>query len=269
MKRRATALVCLLLALLLCGCSGGASVRVGLCAEGLPMCAETNGTAAGFDAEFCELLCERMGLRASVRCMSAAELTAALADGSVDLAVGLSGGADGILYVPYLTDSLAAATAPGSEITSPNKLSGKRVGVVAGSAAAKYLAAHPEVRHSYALVAYDADLREMLMDMLVSEYDAVLLEERLAGYWATRGGVGVTVLEECLADTKTDRCIACAQTGGGPARMEKAFAALKELRTDGTLAALSESWFGRDLTAAAGAEAAPPEETEVQADGTD
>jgi polar amino acid transport system substrate-binding protein len=149
--------------------------------------------------------------------------------------------------VPYLDNKQVIVTLAESDIKAKADLAGKRVGAQSESSAVSAMEKDSALYQSFdggKAITFE-DNNQALMDLEAGRLDAVVADEILLRYYITlKGQEKFTVLDENFGDE---------QYGVGirkdDSRMVDAFnAAYAELKEDGTLKAISEKWFGEDIT---------------------
>jgi L-cystine transport system substrate-binding protein len=132
-------------------------------------------------------------------------------------------------------------------IHSLDDLKGKVVGAGTGSEHTKlvedYLAAHPgafEIRY------YDGNVTPVLLDIAEGRIDAHVNDPIVAKDHADKLGLAVEATGDLLA--KVPSYFVFSKDAKGEALKAKIDAALTGLKADGSLAKLSQQWFGHDYT---------------------
>lgn len=145
---------------------------------------------------------------------------------------------------PYLRNRQVVVVRTDSGITSLDDLADKTVSVQGGSSAMVALDEKPELKESFKeLLEFDENVTA-LMDLNQKLSDAVLVDEIVANYYIEKEIGDLMVLEETMAEE---------QFGIG-FRLEDAELCQKvndtllEMAQDGTMAEISQKWFGADTT---------------------
>ena len=145
---------------------------------------------------------------------------------------------------PYLRNRQVIVVMANSDITELSDLAGKVVAVQAESSAVKALDKNPELKASIKELAEFKDNVTAMMDLEAGISDAVLMDEIVAEYTIKEMNKPFVVLEEALAPE---------EYGIGFRKEDEELCkkvndALHEMAEDGTLAKISEDWFGTDIT---------------------
>jgi ABC-type amino acid transport substrate-binding protein len=133
-------------------------------------------------------------------------------------------------------------------ITGLASLGGLRVGTGVGSNYSKLLedynarGAKPAIDIKY----YDGNLATVLQDVVAGRLDATVNDRLTVGYNVKQLKLAVKLVGGPLALVPSHFVVR--KDAEGQALLAKVNAALAELKTDGTLARLSQKWFGEDFT---------------------
>lgn len=148
---------------------------------------------------------------------------------------------------PYLNNKQVIVTLADSDIKTKADLAGKNVGAQSLSSAVTAMEKEAELYQSFkgGKAITFADNNQALMDLEAGRIDAVVADEILVKYYITlKGAEKYTVLEEDFGDEEYGVGIR-----KDDQRMVNAFnAAYEELKAEGKLAEISQSWFGEDIT---------------------
>ena len=132
----------------------------------------------------------------------------------------------------------------GSDITSLDDLAGKKVVVQKDSSGLAALEENEELTSTFAeLVQVDSYLNAM-MELEASNVDAIVMDEIVARYEIQTSGKDFVVLDEAVAGEEYGVGFLL----GNTELRDKVQAVLEEMAADGTLAAISNKWFGSDVT---------------------
>lgn len=249
MKRRISCLLCLVLtALLLSGCaSQGGAINVGIAAAGLPASVQTRNGFDGFEVELWQRIGLRLGREVRFHAMGENEGIAAVGDKRLDAYCGArdSRGAPGVtLLGPYRNEHLVAVVAEGSRLSEPGDLEGCRIAVAEGGEAAAWLAANPSVKSGFGSTVYVEDMYSALLDIMVADYDAALLDRSEAAWQILRGSMKLTCMAESLDGEGTPLYFAMQADHTLYGHVAQA---LYEMALEGELSELSQKWFGQEL----------------------
>lgn len=150
------------------------------------------------------------------------------------------------LSIPYMENTIAIVVVKDSGIKNKVDMAGKRLAVQGGSSAEEALNtdANKEFRESLAEVNGSfKDYVTALMDLETGNSDAVLMDSVVAEYMINTGK-NFEVLDDNLVAEE----YAIGFRKGDEKLAEAVNKALRELNADGTVAEISDKWFGFDNT---------------------
>lgn len=148
------------------------------------------------------------------------------------------------LSTPYMNNDMVLVVRADSGIMVKEQLDGKKLGIQAGSTAAEALDEKSEFKSILAAVKSYATNDEALKELEKGDLDAVLLDQVVADWYITVNEADLVCLEESLLHEE----YAIGFRKDDDALAEEVEKKLMEMVKDGTLAKISEKWFGRDLT---------------------
>lgn len=253
-----TGLAVVFTSLALVGCGGsGSSASQGKIVIGLddnypPMgFRDESGNITGFDVDLAKEAAKRMGEEVEFKGIDWSSKEAELQSGRVDaLWNGLEiteDRAKNMLFTkPYMQDrQVIFRRADDNSIQKPEDLRGKVVATQSGSSTAEdYLDSNQQAMGFKEVKKYP-DFLSAFMDLENGRVDAVVCDEIIGRYYmekhpqklaAVAGHVGA-VTDFGVGVKKDDTAL--------KDRLDKV---LDEMRQDGTMAKISEKWFGKDLT---------------------
>lgn len=210
---------------------------------------DDNQEIVGFDIDVAREVCKRMGIDLVIQPIKWEAMGMELSTKNVDciwngMTYNEERAKSMTLSIPYMKNTQVAVVLAGSSVNTLKDLAGKTVAIQNGSTASDAIDANKEFKDSLKELVKVDDNVQALLDLKVSGSDAVVMDEVVARYYTEKEPGTYKVLEESLADEeyvvgfrKGDESL-CAE-------VEKY---LKEMAGDGTLAKISETWFGKDLT---------------------
>ncbi len=145
---------------------------------------------------------------------------------------------------PYMANNQVFVVKSDSGIKTLAGLSGKVVVVQSDSSAEAALEEEAELVATFGDYIKAADYNTAIMDLEAGAVDAVAMDEVVANYQIQKRGMGLVVLEEKLAEEEYGVGFLL----GNEALRDKVQKALDNMAKDGTLAKISEKWFGKDVT---------------------
>ena len=145
---------------------------------------------------------------------------------------------------PYLNNAQVVIVRADSGINSLSDLSGKVLGVQAGSSAADAINENPEFKASLKQIIDFNDNLMALNDLEISGLDGVAMDSVVAEYSLKVTGKPFVILSESLAPEQ----YGIAFKKDNTELRDKVQNALNEMAADGTVAKISEKWFGSDIS---------------------
>ena len=131
-----------------------------------------------------------------------------------------------------------------SGITTLADLAGKTLCLQAGSSAADALASHADFKASLKNVVELSDNVTAFMELEGKTSDAILMDEIVAAYYITQNNKDYKILDESLADEQYGVGFRL----GDQSLRDEVNNQLKAMAADGTLAEISDTWFGKNVT---------------------
>lgn len=205
------------------------------------------GKLVGFEVDLGEAIAKKLGVKADFQPTKWDGLLAALESGRLDVIINqvtITEARQGKYNFsqPYTLSGMQAVVrkADAEQLPTPDSLKGKKVGVGLGTNYEEWL--RKNVPQADVRVYEDDPTKNQ--DLAVGRLDAVLVDRLAALYQVAQGNNRFA-----LGGPAFSR-----QTAGIPTRksdtalLAELNKALDELRTDGTLSAISTKWFGTDIT---------------------
>lgn len=143
--------------------------------------------------------------------------------------------------VPYIMEKQVIVTKGDSIINSPEDLKGKVVGVQLGSTSEH---AMEPIKNTFKEVKEYKNNMDAINDLGIGRIDAVVIDELVARYYLKEQGNKFKVAEKELSKEP----VAIGIRKEDSAMKDELDKAIQELKQDGTLAKISEKWFGEDIT---------------------
>lgn len=203
----------------------------------------------GFDIDVAKEVCKRMGIELKLQPIDWDSKELEISTKNIDcIWNGLSYNKDRAesmtLSIPYMENKQVAVVLADSKVNKLADLAGKTVVIQNGSTASDAMDSNADFKNSLKELVKVDDNVQALLDLKTSGSDAVVMDEVVARYYTEKESGTYKVLEESLADE---------QYVVGFRKGEKALCAevekyLNEMASDGTLAKISQEWFGKDLT---------------------
>lgn len=202
----------------------------------------------GFDIDLAKEVCERMGVELSLQPIQWTAKEQELNTKNIDLIWnGLSYSEERAqamtLSQTYMLNNQVVVVLADSPINTLADLVGKTVVIQNGSTASDAMDSHKEVTDTLKELVKVDDNVQAMMDLKISGSDAVVMDEIVALYYMEKEEGTFRVLDETLA--KEEYVIGFRK--GEEAFCEEVERILKEMKEDGTLANISDTWFGKDV----------------------
>ncbi|CAH2828578.1 cystine ABC transporter substrate-binding protein [Salmonella enterica subsp. enterica serovar Agona] len=206
-----------------------------------------DGKLTGFEVDFAEALAKHLGVKASLKPTKWDGILASLDAKRIDVVINQVTISDVRkkkydFSTPYTVSGVQALVKKGNEgtIKTAADLQGKKVGVGLGTNYEEWLRQHVQ---GVDIRTYDDDPTKY-QDLRVGRIDAILVD-RLAALdlvKKTKGTLAVT------GDAFSRQESGVALRKGNEDLLKAVDNAIAEMQKDGTLKALSEKWFGADVT---------------------
>lgn len=145
---------------------------------------------------------------------------------------------------PYMTNTQVAVVLKESGIATLEELAGKTVVIQNGSTASDAMDNNEEFKNSLGELVLVDDNVQALLDLQIGGSDAVVLDEVVARFYTEQNEGIYTILDSTLSDEE----YVIGFRKGEEALTNTVNEKLSEMAADGTLAKISEKWFGKDIT---------------------
>jgi polar amino acid transport system substrate-binding protein len=145
---------------------------------------------------------------------------------------------------PYLDNAQVVIVRSDSGYKTLADLAGKTIGLQAGSSAAEAVDSVPSFKKSLKNIVEFKDNLTAFMDLEIKGVDAVVMDMVVGNYSIQTTGKPFVVLEEVLASEK----YGIGFRKGDVELRDAVQDALLAMAKDGTIAEISNKWFGRDIS---------------------
>lgn len=219
-----------------------------------------SGKIVGFDIDVAQKVSEKLGVELETQPINWDSKQMELDTKSIDaIWNGLSWSKDRAsamsLSIPYLKNHMVLVVPVGSSYESVDDLADKTISLQSGSTAQEAYDTEKRLKDRTTMVGMENNMM-CLIDVESGASDAALMDETVANYLIQTGGKNLRVMADFLY--AEDYVIGFRKDD--TALTEAVNKALQELSADGTLAEISQKWFGSDITTVASAQAAPAED---------
>ena len=207
-----------------------------------------DGEYTGFDLELAQETAKRLGLTYVAQPIAWDAKNMELESGNIDCiwnGFTMTGREDEYTWSePYMENSQVVVVMEDSGIETLEDLAGKIVEVQADSSAEAALKEMPDLTSTFGTLQTTPDYNTAFMDLEMGSVDAIAMDVIVAGYQMQEREGSFKILEESLASEE----YAIGFKKGNTELCEKVQQTLEEMAADGTMAELSEKWFGEDIT---------------------
>lgn len=145
---------------------------------------------------------------------------------------------------PYLNNAQVLVVRNDSGISSLDDMAGKKVGLQRGSSAQEAVEDNPEFAARLAETVMFRDNITALNDLDIGGVDGVVMDSVVANYSITQTKKPFTVISQPLSN----EAYGIGFRKSEPELRDEVYKILREMRDDGTAAAISIKWFGKDIS---------------------
>lgn len=211
---------------------------------------DDDNNIVGFDIDLAKEVGKRMGVEVKLQPISWQAKEQELASKNIDCiwnGFGITPERQEALTIsePYMANPQIYVVLADSGIKTEADLKDKVVAAQNGSTAYATIDANTELRDSFKEFVGVEDNVKALMDLEVGGSDAVAMDTVVARYYMAKEPDKYSIIEDT---TIFDEQMGVGFRKGEEALCQKVEDTLKEMKEDGTLAKISEEWFGEDLT---------------------
>jgi len=203
----------------------------------------------GFDIDLAREVTKRMGVELKLQPIDWDSNVLELNSGNIDciwngFSISEERKAEVNFTDAYMQNRQVVIVRGDSGITALADLAGKTLCLQAGSSAADALASHADFKSSLKEVVELSDNVTAFMELEGKTSDAILMDEIVAAYYITQNNKDYKILDESLADEQYGVGFRL----GDQSLRDEVNNQLKAMAADGTLAEISNTWFGKDVT---------------------
>ncbi len=208
---------------------------------------DENDEIVGFDIDLAEEVCKRLGVELVKQPINWGTKEEDLKGGRIDcIWNGMSVDPDRAeamnLSEPYMKNKMVFVVPADSDAKAMSDLADKIIGVQNGSTAQTILEGS-EIGSTCTISAMETNV-EALQQMELGLVNAVFLDSVVAEYEISSTGKDFVILEDGLSEEE----YAIGFRKGDQALRDEVQKILSEMKADGTVAKISEKWFGSDIT---------------------
>ena len=207
-----------------------------------------NGEYTGFDLDLAKEVASRLGLEYKAQPVAWDSKDMELESGNIDCiwnGFTITGREDDYTWTtPYMANKQVFVVANDSDIKSQADLAGKVVEVQADSSAEAALKENQDLANTFGQLLTTPDYNTAFMDLEQGAVDAVAMGVIVAGYQIKQRNADFKILDDSLSEEE----YGVGFKKGNTELRDKVQGALEEMAADGTLAKISDEWFGEDVT---------------------
>lgn len=207
-----------------------------------------NGEYTGFDLDLAKEVASRLGLEYKAQPVTWDSKDMELESGNIDCiwnGFTITGREDDYTWTtPYMANKQVFVVANDSDIKSQADLAGKVVEVQADSSAEAALKENQDLANTFGQLLTTPDYNTAFMDLEQGAVDAVAIDVIVAGYQIKQRNADFKILDDSLSEEE----YGVGFKKGNTELRDKVQGALEEMAADGTLAKISDEWFGEDVT---------------------
>ena len=203
-----------------------------------------DGSYVGFDLDLAAEVADRLGLEFVAQPIAWDSKDQELNSGNIDCiwnGFTISGREDQYAWTEaYMSNNQVVVVNADSGIASLADLAGAVVAVQKDSSGLAALEENADLTSTFAELVQVDDYLNAMMELETGAVDAIVMDEIVARYQIQESGMNFTVLDETVASEEYGVGFAL----GNEALRDQVQAALEEMAADGTLAEISNEWFG-------------------------
>ena len=210
---------------------------------------DDNNEIVGYDIDLAKEVAKRLGLKFRAQPISWSAKEQEINTGKIDcIWNGLSITPERLEALaftkPYLNNAQVVIVRADSGIKSLSDMSGKVLGVQAGSSAGDAVDEVPSFKNSLKQIVDFSDNIMALNDLEIGGLDGVAMDSVVAEYSLKITGKNFIILSESLAPEQ----YGIAFKKDNTELRDKVQKALEDMAADGTVAKISKKWFGSDIS---------------------
>lgn len=206
-----------------------------------------DGQFTGFDLDLAKEVASRLGLEFVPQPINWDAKDMELDSGNIDCiwnGFTMQGREDAYTWVgPYMANNQVFVVTADSDIASKADLAGKAVEVQKDSSGLAALQGDAELSASFGSMTEVADYNTALMDLESGACDAVCMDSIVAGYQIKSSGKDMKILDDTLAAEE----YGIGFKKGEDELAKAVYDTLMAMKDDGTVAKISNDWFGSDV----------------------
>lgn len=209
---------------------------------------DSNNEYVGFDLDLAKEAASRMGMEFVAQPIAWDSKDMELESGNIDCiwnGFTISGREDKYTWSEaYMINDQVVVVKNDSDIKSLSDLAGKTVAVQKDSSGLAALNDNADLKNSFGELVEMESYLNALMELEMGSIDAIVMDEIVARYEIQTSGKPFKVLDEAVASEEYGVGFLL----GNEALRDQVQKVLEDMAADGTMAKISEKWFGTDVT---------------------
>lgn len=209
---------------------------------------EKTGEYTGFDLALAAEVAKRLGLEVKYQPIAWDSKDMELSSGTIDCiwnGFTMNGREDDYTWSePYMKNDQVFVVKADSGIKSSKDLAGKIVDVQTDSSAQAALNDNKTLSDTFGQLIVVDNYNSAFMELESGAVDAIAMDNTVASYQISKRGANFAVLDESIAAEE----YGIGFKKGNTELRDKVQNTLEEMAKDGTMAKISEEWFGKDIT---------------------
>lgn len=207
-----------------------------------------DGEYTGFDLELAKEVAARLELTFVAQPIAWDSKDMELNSGTIDCiwnGFTINGREDNYTWSePYMENKQVFVVKNDYKITNAAELEGKIVEVQADSSAEAALKDNPELTSTFGAIQTTPNYNNAFMDLEMGAVDAIAMDVVVAAYQIEQRDGGYMILQDDIAA----EAYGIGFKKGNTELRDQVQTTLEEMAADGTMAEISEKWFGMDIT---------------------
>ncbi len=209
---------------------------------------DDNGEYAGFDLDLAKEAASRMGLEFKAQPIAWDSKDSELSSGNIDCiwnGFTISGRENDYAWTDaYMENKQVVVVNSDSDIATLADLSGRIVAVQKDSSGLAAVNDNEELKNSIGSLLEEDNYLTAMMELESGAVDAIVMDEIVARYQIQKSGKDFKILNETVAS----ETYGVGFDLGNTELRDQVQSVLEEMAADGTLAEISNNWFGKDVT---------------------
>lgn len=209
---------------------------------------DDNNEYAGFDLDLAKEVASRLGMEFVAQPIAWDSKDMELGSGNIDCiwnGFTISGREDKYTWTEaYMENDQVVVVRNDSDIKSLADLAGKTVAVQKDSSALAAVNENPDLKNSFGELIEMESYLNSLMELEMGSVDAIIMDEIVARYQIQTSNKPLKILDEIVASEEYGVGFLL----GNTELRDQVQKTLEDMAADGTMAKISEKWFGSDIT---------------------